>query len=90
MATEAQWLQYYFLYVSFDLNEPDHVHITTGKSARSFKAKVWLERLEWAGKADFSEKELNKLKKFIEAHKVEFKDLLAKARNAEKIKRYKF
>jgi len=49
-----------------------------------------LERLEWAGKADFSEKELNKLKKFIEAHKVEFKDLLAKARNAEKIKRYKF
>ena len=57
---------YRFLFTSFDCNEPPHVEGEREKRT----CKVWLEPLELARTHGFGARELNPVRRIIDAHRV--------------------
>jgi len=55
---------YRFFFYSFHFNEPMHVHVRREKRT----CKFWLDPLELASNHGFSSKELNTIRRHIDAH----------------------
>ena len=56
---------YRFFFTSFDCNEPPHVHVERESST----CKFWLEPCSLARNHGFTARELNVIRRIIEAHR---------------------
>lgn len=56
---------YHIFFVSFDCNEPAHVHVVRERR----QAKFWLEPVEMAYSFGFSDSELNRIRRMLEHHR---------------------
>ncbi|RME50668.1 MAG: DUF4160 domain-containing protein [Caldilineae bacterium] len=55
---------YHIYFVSFDCNEPPHVHVARER----YEAKFWLDPLHVARNYGFSRAELRRIERLLEGH----------------------
>lgn len=76
----------FFIYMYDLLNEPLHLHVAKEKGNRTYAAKIWIETLEFAERGNFSQKELNLIRKLVENNREYLTSQCEKAKRGEKVK----
>lgn len=85
MPTVAKYKYIFFFFVSYDvLHEPPHLHFAKSKG-RHRAGKIWLHTLKIIRRGDFTEKELNIVKRIAKKYQKEFIDLYKKFKPEKKI-----
>lgn len=77
---------YFFVWAGESPSERLHVHVFRTNSKNSFGAKFWLDDLSLFERGDFSDKELNQIRRDLATYAEQTRQLALRVQAGEKIK----